>query len=94
MYLAVQRGVAAQAVVAMHTASDIACCIKTSDCLAVVVEHYRVHIDLQTIPAVMDPGSDDGNTERLGPHGRTGEDVVVECLARTCLATSGIPGLA
>jgi len=90
---AIQQRIASEAVVAMDTASDLTCSVEAWNGLAIAVDHCRVHIDLQTTHAVMDHWCDDGDIEGLGLHGRAWDDVVVELLARSCLATSGIPRL-
>jgi len=90
---AIQQGIATEAVVAMDTASDLTCSVEARNGLAIAVDHCRVRIDLQTTHAVMDHWCDDGHVERLGLEGRAWDDVVVELLARSCLATGGIPRL-
>jgi len=91
---AIQQGVPAQTVVAVHTASDLASGVETGDGLATRVHDRGVHVDLQTTHAIVDHGRDDRDVEGLALERGARDDVVVELLAGARLARGLIPRLA
>mmetsp|Transcript_70927 Transcript_70927/g.188595 ORF Transcript_70927/g.188595 Transcript_70927/m.188595 type:complete len:403 (+) Transcript_70927:249-1457(+) len=92
---AVQQGVAAQAVVAMDAAGNLAGGVQARDGLAGLGgDDCGVGVDLEAAHAVVDDRRDDRDVEGLGLHLVGGEDVVVELLAAAGLAAGLVPRLA
>mmetsp|Transcript_150854 Transcript_150854/g.366396 ORF Transcript_150854/g.366396 Transcript_150854/m.366396 type:complete len:220 (+) Transcript_150854:1255-1914(+) len=79
---AIQQGVAAQAIVSMHAASDLTCGVQTRDCLPCAgVDHSGVNVNLQAAHAVVNDRRDDCHIEGFTLDLGTWDDVVVELLA-------------
>merc|ERR1740130_18923 len=91
---AIEQGVSAKTVVAMHTASNLTCTVETLDDLAIVGHHSPLNIDLQPTHAVVDDRSNDGNVEFLRLDIRALDNVVVKLLATACHSAGLIPRLA
>merc|ERR1719361_1749358 len=64
---AIQQGVTTQAVVSMHAAGYLACCIKAWD-HSLVANNFRVLSDLQASHAVVDHWGDNCHVERFSSH--------------------------
>mmetsp|Transcript_51062 Transcript_51062/g.111311 ORF Transcript_51062/g.111311 Transcript_51062/m.111311 type:complete len:514 (-) Transcript_51062:66-1607(-) len=90
---AVEQGVAAKTVVAVHATGDLARGVESRD-HALGADALGKRSDLQAAHAVVDHRGDDGHVEGLGRHLGAGERVVVELLAAARLAARLVPGLA
>mmetsp|Transcript_61028 Transcript_61028/g.189517 ORF Transcript_61028/g.189517 Transcript_61028/m.189517 type:complete len:275 (+) Transcript_61028:485-1309(+) len=90
---AIEERIAAKAVVSVHATRNLARGVQTRDCLARFADDRGIRVDLQATHAVMDDRRNDSHIERLRLDSGTRNDVVVELLARTSLATGLIPRL-
>ena len=91
---ALEKGVASQTVVAVHTAGGFAGDVKTGDGATIRFHARTVFIDFHTSHTIMDDGGDDGDEEFLGSDGAAGDDILEEFLSDAGLSGRNIPSLA